>query len=347
MFQKAERKRARLKLLLTGPSGSGKTLSALMIAKGIGGRVAVIDTENDSASLYAGDPRVPAFDVVNLKPPYTTDNYLNAMAAATKGGYDVLIVDSGTHQWAGEGGILNRKEQLDARGGDSFRNWGKLSPEQERFKSAILHAPMHLIMTLRSKQDYAMVAGEAGRKASIQKLGMAPIQREGMEYEFTLSLDMGMSHDATASKDRTGLFDGRIFKPTSATGEELLAWLTSGAAAQDAPEESGKGDAATNGADPAQAILERDDLNRKMMALYQPFMKLGTVKEMAPLLQTRYGVKETRLMTIEMLNNLVEYMAGELSKTGVNVAEIVAKGATKKNGMKAAQDAITAQGDVP
>jgi hypothetical protein len=227
MFKKAVRARAKLKLCLTGPSGSGKTLSALKIAKGIGGKIAVIDTENDSATLYAGREDVPEFDVLNLAPPYTTDKYLAAINAALAENYDLLIIDSGSHQWAGEGGLLQRKEQLDQRGGDSFRNWGKMTPEQEKFKSAILHFPKHLIMTLRSKQDYAMSTNEKG-KASIQKLGLAPIQREGMEYEFTLVLDIDMGHQAMASKDRTGLFDGKLFVPSEQEGKVLKNWLEQG-----------------------------------------------------------------------------------------------------------------------
>lgn len=227
MFQKAVRHQSKLKLAMTGPSGSGKTLSALLIAKGIGGKVAVIDTENGSASLYAGRPDVPEFDVLNLSPPYTTLKYLDAMAGAAKAGYEILIIDSISHQWAGEGGILQKKEHLDAGGkGNSYANWGKLTPEQEKFKSAMLHFPKHLIATMRSKQDYAQI--EEGGKKKIQKLGMAPVQRDGMEYEFTVVLDMDMANQAQASKDRTDMFRDRIFKPSEETGRELLAWLNHG-----------------------------------------------------------------------------------------------------------------------
>lgn len=224
-FKKAERKGNKLKICITGPSGSGKTLSALLLAKGLGGKIALIDTENGSASLYAGRPGVPEFDTMDLSPPYTTQKYVDAIKLAINSGYDILIIDSGTHQWAGEGGILSQKEKLDQRpNSNSFTNWGKLTPEQEFFKSNILHANIHLIMTLRSKQEYALNQ-EPGQKAKVQKLGMAPIQREGMEYEFTTVFDVDMTHNATASKDRTGIYDGKYFVLNEKTGEEFKKWI--------------------------------------------------------------------------------------------------------------------------
>lgn len=235
MFKKAERKQVKLKIAIAGPSGSGKTLSALLMAKGIGKRIALIDTENESASLYAGmklpnGEEVPEFDTLSLDPPFTVDRYVMAMNAAVQAGYDVLIVDSLSHQWNGEGGTLSKKEQLDARGGNSYTNWAKLTPEHEKFKAAILHSDIHVLGTLRSKQEYALVGDDKG-KNKVQKLGMAPVQRDGMEYEFTVFFDMDMRHQAEASKDRTGLFDGRLFVPSAKTGQELMQWLSGGVAA--------------------------------------------------------------------------------------------------------------------
>jgi hypothetical protein len=225
VFKKAERKKAKLKLAIAGPSGSGKTMSALRLAQGIGGKIAVIDTENGSASLYADRFE---FDTLPLYPPYTTEKYLAAMDAAVRAGYELVIIDSISHQWAGEGGVLNRKEQMDARGGNSYTNWGKLTPEQEKFKSAILHYPAHLIVTMRSKQDYILVENDKGKQAP-RKVGMAPVQREGMEYEFTTVFDVAMNHEAAVSKDRTSIFNDQHFMVTEKTGEALKAWLNSGA----------------------------------------------------------------------------------------------------------------------
>lgn len=245
MFQKATRRKAKLKLTITGPSGAGKTLSSLLLAKGIvevlrtEGRepkIALLDTENESASLYADQVveldaaaiKIPDFDTMSMVPPYTTQKYIAAINLAVSKGYDILIIDSGTHQWAGEGGILSRKEAMDTKpGSNSYTNWAKMTPEQEQFKSAILNAQIHLIMTLRSKQDYVLSKDERGKQVP-QKVGMAPIQRDGMEYEFTTVFDADMTHQVTVSKDRTGLFDGKYFKITDATGKTLANWLMSG-----------------------------------------------------------------------------------------------------------------------
>lgn len=227
MFKKAEKKQASLKIALSGPSGSGKTMSALLIASGIGKKIALIDTENHSASLYANRFE---FDVMELSPPYTTDKYIQAMKEAERLNYEVLIIDSISHQWAGEGGILNRKEKLDSSGGNSYTNWGKLSPEQEKFKSTLLQSKTHLICTLRAKQDYSLQMNDQGKQAPI-KLGLAPIQREGMEYEFTTVLELNMKHYAKASKDRTELFstdDLNSFIPSQETGKKFMQWLLEG-----------------------------------------------------------------------------------------------------------------------
>lgn len=227
-FVRAERKRVKLKIAITGPSGSGKTYSALELASGIGQKIALIDTENDSASLYS-DRFV--FDTLNIDPPYTIGKYVEAINAAQSEGYDVVVIDSISHAWAGDGGLLAKKEALDSRSGtqNQYTNWGSITKEHEAFKSTLLNADIHMICTMRSKQDYQQVE-ENGRK-KIQKVGLAPIQRDGMEYEFTTVFDVAMDHAAVPSKDRTGLFDGHIQKLSKETGIQLIAWLDGATAA--------------------------------------------------------------------------------------------------------------------
>ena len=225
VFKKAERNQAKLNIAITGPSGSGKTFSSLRLAKGLGKKVAVIDTENKSASLYAD--RFD-FDTLTLEAPYTIQKYIDAIKAAVEAGYDVLVVDSITHAWAGEGGLLAKKESLDARGGNSYTNWASITKEQELFKATILNSQIHMICTMRSKQEYVIEQNERGKSAP-KKVGMAPIQRDGMEYEFTTVFDVAADHQAAISKDRTGLFEGAIEKITELTGEKFLAWLSLGA----------------------------------------------------------------------------------------------------------------------
>lgn len=245
MFKKAVRSSVKLKLAITGPSGSGKTYSALKIAQGLGGKIAVIDTENASASLYSDSKGIPEFDTCNVSSPYTVEKYREAIHGAIKAGYETLVIDSISHVWAGEGGLLEQKEILDNRGGrqNSYTNWATITKQHEQFKSEILNADINIIGTMRSKQEYAQI--DDNGKKTIRKLGMAPIQRDGIEYEFTIVFDMAMNHTAEVSKDRTGLFDGKIFKPTEETGKEIKRWVESGRHS-DAKLVSHDGDASQN-----------------------------------------------------------------------------------------------------
>lgn len=224
LFQKAQKNQVKLRLALVGPSGSGKTYSALLIAKRLvaGGKIAVVDTENRSASLYAD--RFD-FDVAAMNPPYSVDKYLKAMRACEEAGYDCLIIDSLSHAWFAPGGVLDQKSKLDSKGGNSFVNWSKITPIQEKLKDAVLHPKYHLICTMRTKQDYVIEADDRGKSVP-RKVGLAPIQREGMEYEFDVVLDINMSHTAVASKDRTGLFSSEMpFNVDKDVGDKLVAWM--------------------------------------------------------------------------------------------------------------------------
>jgi KaiC/GvpD/RAD55 family RecA-like ATPase len=225
MFKKAERKKAKLRLALSGTSGSGKTYGALQIAKGIGGKVAVLDTERGSASLYAD---MMDFDVVELGPPYEPERFVEVMDAAAKAGYDVLVIDSITHEWKGAGGMLEIVDNI-ARAkfrGNSYAAWNEGDKRHRRFVDAMLHSPMHIIVTMRSKAVY--VEGERNGKKTIQKQGAAPEQRDGIEYEFTAVLDLTVDGNlAVKSKDRTRLF-GDPFVITEDTGRQLREWLESG-----------------------------------------------------------------------------------------------------------------------
>lgn len=231
MFHKAERRRAFIKLAITGPSGSGKTYSALLLAQGLGGKIAMIDTENGSGEMYSA---LCDYDALQIDAPFTVAKYNAAIKAAVAAGYNVLIIDSLTHAWAGEGGLLAQKEALDARGGNSYTNWATITKEHEQFKAALLQAPIHVVATMRSKQDYVLQANDRGKQVPV-KVGMAPIQRDGMEYEFTTVFDVAMNHEAAVSKDRTGLFEGIVGKLTYEHGAQIAAWLADATAEPIAP----------------------------------------------------------------------------------------------------------------
>jgi hypothetical protein len=232
-FTKAVRKKSKLRLGITGPSGSGKTLGALLIAKGLGGRIAVIDTEKGSASLYAENPKYDVdFDTMDLDPPYAPENFIKAMREAEQGGYDVLIIDSTTHEWSGVGGCLELVDEI-ARArykGNSWSAWNDITPRHRAFIDAIQRSPLHVIITMRSKTETAQTEGPNGKK-QVVKLGMKAEQRDGFEYEMTVVLDVVHdTHFVQTSKDRTGLFMERDpFKITEDTGVMLREWLESGA----------------------------------------------------------------------------------------------------------------------
>lgn len=226
MFRKAERKQAKLRLALSGPSGAGKTYGALLIARGLGGKIAVLDTERGSASLYAD---LVDFDVVEMGPPYTPERYVEIIHEAEKAGYDTLILDSITHEWNGEGGILQIVDEY-ARSklkGNSYAAWNQGTPRHQRFIDAMLASKLHIVATMRSKAVYVETEKSNGKKG-IEKQGTAPQQRDGLEYEFTVVLDLNVDGNlACASKDRTRLFQ-ETFQITEQTGRDLAEWLDTG-----------------------------------------------------------------------------------------------------------------------
>ena len=225
-FRKAERKKARLRLGLSGPAGSGKTFSALQIAFGLGGKIALIDTEHGSGELYAhlGD-----YDVATLTPPFTAEKYIDLIHTAEAAGYNVIIIDSLSHAWAGEGGLLDQQGKIaDSGKGNSFTAWRTITPMHNALVEAMLQSPAHLIATTRAKTEYVLEKNRDGKDVP-RKVGLAPVQREGMEYEFTIFFDLSANHLASSSKDRTSLYDGRApFVPNPEIGRELLDWLESG-----------------------------------------------------------------------------------------------------------------------
>jgi len=221
MFKKAVRESAKLRLALTGPAGSGKTYSSLQIAKGLGGKIAMIDTERGSGALYAN---ICDYDVLRIDPPFEPKKFLEGIKAAEEAGYDVLIIDSLSHAWAGDGGILTIHARTAKATRNSFDAWREVTPLHNQLVDAILASSCHVLVTLRTKTGYEVIT-ENG-KTKVSKVGLAPIQRECLEYEFTCVLDLSVEgHIATASKDRTGLFDRTRFSPVPGTGKSLLNWL--------------------------------------------------------------------------------------------------------------------------
>ena len=230
----AQRSKAKLRLGISGPAGSGKSMSALLMAYGITGdwsKISVVDTENNSADLYANyshnEIEIGVFNVCSISTPYTPEKYIAAIRECEDAGDSVIIIDSLTHAWAGEGGLLDRKGQIEKKTGNGWTAWRDITPMHNRLVEAILTSKCHVIATLRAKMEHVQEKNEQG-KTVIRKIGMNPIQRDGMEYEFTVFIDVDQDHSATSSKDRTSLVDGLVFKPGIDTGKAFLAWLETG-----------------------------------------------------------------------------------------------------------------------
>ncbi len=220
-LQFASRKKAKIKLGIQSPSGGGKTMSALLIAFGLcndWNKIAVIDTENNSADLYS---HLGSFKTLALEPPYTPERYIEGVEICLKAGMEVIIIDSISHEWDN---LLDYHATLP---GNSFTNWSKVTPRHYAFVNKILQSPTHFICTIRSKTDYVMT--EKNGKQVPEKVGLKGVQRDNLEYEFTLVFEMNMAHLAKASKDRTGLFIGKPeFIPSTITGTEILKWCNQG-----------------------------------------------------------------------------------------------------------------------
>lgn len=232
-FKPAKRSESRLNLAVDGPSGAGKTVGALRVAYGITGdwgKVFVIDTEKGSASLYQGDKRwnIGPFMHLNLDKPYHPDRYIKAIESAIRAGAEVVIIDQISHAWSGTGGVLDIKEQAEKSSRyNSYTAWSVATPLHNRLIETLLTSPVHMISVMRSKMEYAMVT--EGNKTKIKRVGLAPVQRNDIEYEWTALLDIDReTHTARVGKSRTAaLEDGIEYELSEELGQTMLKWLES------------------------------------------------------------------------------------------------------------------------
>lgn len=219
-LRKSNRAQAKIRCALQGPSGSGKTYSSLTLAYGLckdWKKIAVIDTENHSADLYS---HLGEYNVLTLSAPFTPERYMEAIEVCEKADMEVIIIDSISHEWEGDGGILDIHSGMV---GNSFTNWAKLTPRHNALVQKILTSQKHIIATVRSKQEY--VLSEKNGKNAPEKVGMKGVQRDGLEYDFTLVFEIDINHNATCTKDRTQLFNNKIsFKIDESIGEKIMNW---------------------------------------------------------------------------------------------------------------------------
>lgn len=258
-FKKAVKSQQKLRVLIEGPSGSGKTYSALEMATGIGGKIVVIDTENGSASLYSDYFN---FDTVSFSGPFSPENYIEAITSAEQAGYDIVIIDSITHEWSGQGGCLDIQEKL----GGQYRDWAKVTPRHNKFLENILKSTIHIIATARTKHDIIVEQNEKGKSAP-RKVGLKTEQRDGLDYEFTTVLRLNQSHMFECSKDRTRIFEGRTEIVTKKLGSELVEWLSSGVKLEEVDE-------------PKEYILKSEVLESKFDQYKTSLLESSTLEEL-------------------------------------------------------------------
>jgi hypothetical protein len=244
MFKRATRDLTWLRLALEGPAGSGKTYTALELATllvqmtGVDRPICAVDTEHGSASKYAD---IFTFDTFPMDPPYHPDRFVEAIQAAVDYGAYVLVIDSLSHAWNGTGGLLEIVDRLSSQNGpnkgNSYAAWGRATPIQNKLVDAILAAPIHIIATMRSKMDYSAEKNERTGKLEVRKLGMAPIQRDGFDYEFDIIGSMDVDNNVQFTKSRCSTLQGQTYhQPSRQVATILHNWIHSPDAARAAAE---------------------------------------------------------------------------------------------------------------
>ena len=231
MFRQATRQQSKLRMTIDGPAGAGKTFTLLRFAHALAatgnGKIAFIDTERGSASKYVGnapDGIKWAFDVVELT-TFSPESYTSNILEAGRLGYCVLVIDSLSHAWEGKDGALEIKDRV---GGNQWTAWRSVTPIHNRMIDAILQSPCHVMTSMRSRMEYVQEQDEHG-KTVIRKVGMAPVQRPGMEYEFDVVCNIDWEHILTVSKSRCSeIADLKVEKPGPAFIRPVIEWLTVG-----------------------------------------------------------------------------------------------------------------------
>lgn len=319
-FTPATKKQSRLRLALIGPSGSGKTFTACRIAKGLGGRVAVIDTERGSASKYAD---LFEFSTLELD-RYDPDTFIQAIETADRAGFEVLVIDSLSHAWNGKGGILEQVDSIAARSQskNSFSAWREAGPKQNRLVDAILKSRCHVIVTMRVTTEWVVEKDERTGKNAPRKVGLKPVQKEGMEYEFDVVGDLSDSQLVVSKSRCPALTRAVINEPGEELGRTLAAWLSDGKPAplSIAPERQDVLPASQPDAKPASGVkaavrtlrAKQDVSPRVVDVASDETEEEAIAKAKGPIIQTKAGPKSVASFTtdglLEVANGAESYL---------------------------------------
>lgn len=268
MFQDAEREQLYAKIVLFAASGAGKTVSALKLAYGITGdwqKIGIADTENKRALAYVGTSHtgitIGKFKHAPMHAPYSTEKFEQAIDIAIDMGLEVLIIDSFSHEWEGLGGVTHAAEEA----GGEFWHWKGPKIAHRRLVDKIQQSKIHIIVTLRTKQEYAVIPGGGKNgKNAIEKLGMKPVQSNDLDYEFLIAFHLNEDHEVNVTKDNTGLFKGEEFQIEAKHGEMLRDWLVEGKEVKSVAEEKAEIEALL--AEKRNWIREQCEANTKVAA---------------------------------------------------------------------------------
>ena len=234
-FAPASKSQRKARIALAGPTGSGKTYTGLTLATNLADRVAVIDTERGSASLYSGTDGF-TFDVLEMN-TYDPRDLVGALGAAGAAGYGAVVIDSLSHFWEGTGGMLEQVDNAAKRaGGNSFGGWKEARPMERAMIDALLAYPGHVIVTMRTKTEYVVEEDSRGRKVP-RKVGLKPVQRDGIEYEFDIVGDLDVENTLVITKTRLSSLAGEVLRrPDELLAKRILAWLDDGKQLPTVPE---------------------------------------------------------------------------------------------------------------
>lgn len=289
-FGKARREQVKIRVSISGPAGAGKTMSSLLMAYGLvkaenpnlseaelWDKICIIDTESGSGSLYVGQQvgttKIGEYNTIALTAPFEPAVFVDAIHMAEEHNMSVIIIDSLSHAWAGAGGALDQQGKIADRSGNSWSAWRTVTPQHNKLVDAMLQSTAHVIACMRAKMEYQQVVGDNGKK-QIKAMGMGVVMKEGIEYEFGVSFMLDYNHVANATKDRTGMFDGKLFTIDPSTGAKIHEWLSSAKPADVAP---AKAISAPTKADPESVPeVDPEQLKKAIDAvdeLIQPLVK--------------------------------------------------------------------------
>ena len=240
-FKKAKRVQAKIKIAIGGTSGSGKTMSSLLLGYGlvkaehpewtdeqVWDHICILDTENSSGSLYVGTHigayRIGEYNTIQIEPPYEEQTLIDCLTMCENHKMECVIIDSASAFWVD---ALETQGKIAERTKSNFSAWKPVKADQNKMMQAILQCRAHVISNYRAKTEYTQEVGDNGKKV-VKSLGMGIIAEGNSQYEYTLMLMLDADHVANATKDRTGVFDGKFFTVTPETGAKLYQWLSEG-----------------------------------------------------------------------------------------------------------------------